>query len=62
MLSLACFLCHSVGTAEMGTAPGSVRVVLACEARANDINMAYIMLNTNGMPPVTAKKVTVTSD
>jgi hypothetical protein len=46
----------------MGTAPGSVRVVLACEARANDIKIAYIMLNTDGMPFVTAKKVTVTAE
>ena len=51
--------CSAVGTAAAGTAPGSVRVVLMCEDRANADSTLYPMAAMTGTPPVTAKNVMV---
>jgi hypothetical protein len=51
--------CRSVGTADGGTAPGSVSVVLACVANANDDNTMYGTYTSVGMECDCANHVTV---
>ena len=51
--------CSWVGTAAVGTAPGSVKDVFTWEAKANAAKILYAMAAVGGIPPVTAKKVMV---
>jgi hypothetical protein len=62
MLSLSDFRWTSVGTADAGMVPGSVRVVFAWQARARAQNMLYIIAREAGTPPVSAKNVTVKAE
>jgi hypothetical protein len=62
MDSFSCRLWSSVGTAEMGTEPGSVSVVLACDASARPHRMVYTMLKKGGIPSVVAKNVIVSAE
>jgi hypothetical protein len=62
MLSFSFLRCNSVGTALMGTDPGSVKLVLAWHAKARAHNIQYKYDKETGMPPVLAKNVTVTAE
>lgn len=52
-------LCNCVGTAAAGTAPGSVKVVLQCDAKASAAKILYPMASVTGTPFVLARKVMV---
>lgn len=63
MDSLPCACrCRSVGTADAGTAPGSVKDVLACAAKAIIARTTYSREKTVGIPPVLARKVMVNAE
>ena len=49
----------AVGTAAVGTAPGSVRVVLTCDASARAASILYPKAAVTGKPPVAASSVMV---
>lgn len=60
MLNLvACKRCSRVGTAAVGTDPGSVKLVLIWDAKENDAKMLYKSAAQTGMPPVRARKLMV---
>ena len=54
--------CLSLGMACTGTDPGSVKDVLACEARERQTKMAYISPAMRGIPSVAVRAVTVNAE
>ena len=51
-----------MGTAHFGTEPGSVRLVLACDASANTTRTVYIIPSIGGIPSVMVRAVTVKAE
>jgi hypothetical protein len=54
--------CRSLGIACMGTLPGSVRLVLACEAKDIIQSTVYSMPRIMGIPSVIVSMVTVKAE
>ncbi len=52
----------SIGTAHLGTDPGSVKDVLAWHARASMTRTLYIIPSMGAIPSVTVSAVTVTAE
>lgn len=52
----------SIGTAHLGTDPGSVKEVLAWDERASTTRTVYIIPSMGGIPSVMVRAVTVTAE
>jgi hypothetical protein len=56
------FRTSSGGTADCGMAPGSVKEVLAWEARESEHKTVYTIAADAGIPPVSASMIIVTAE